>query len=67
MLPDWNVSSTRGWYSEYCERIFNRKQPHGINRVESYDFSTAKLFWLGAAILSVICALFVWNAKKSRD
>ena len=37
-----------------------------INGVDSYDFSTVKLFWLGAAILSVICALFVWNAK-ARD
>ena len=34
-----------------------------LNGVDSYDFSTVKLFWLGAAILSVICALFVWNAK----
>ena len=34
-----------------------------INGVESYDFSTVKIFWLGAAILSVICAVFVWNAK----
>ncbi|MEP5339032.1 MAG: MFS transporter [Algibacter sp.] len=34
-----------------------------LNGVDSYDFSTIKLFWLGAAILSVICALFVWNAK----
>tara|TARA_B100000809_G_scaffold138551_1_gene136154 strand:- start:14658 stop:16001 length:1344 start_codon:yes stop_codon:yes gene_type:complete len=36
-----------------------------INGVDSYDFSTVKLFWLGAAILSVICALFVWNAKTN--
>ncbi len=34
-----------------------------LNGVDSYDFSTVKIFWLGAAILSVICALFVWNAK----
>lgn len=37
-----------------------------LNGVDSYDFSTVKVFWLGAAILSVICALFVWNAK-ARD
>ncbi|MDO5977464.1 MFS transporter [Flavivirga spongiicola] len=37
-----------------------------LNGVDNYDFSTVKLFWLGAAILSLICALFVWNAK-SRD
>ena len=34
-----------------------------IDGIESYDFSTAKLFWLGAAILSVVLTLFVWNAK----
>lgn len=34
-----------------------------LNGVESYDFSTVKIFWLGAAVLSVIAALFVWNAK----
>ena len=35
-----------------------------LNGVDSYDFSTVKLFWLGSALLSVICALFVWNAKS---
>jgi len=34
-----------------------------LNGVESYDFSSVSVFWLGAAILSVICVLFVWNAK----
>tara|TARA_B110000879_G_scaffold62040_1_gene87161 strand:+ start:2792 stop:4135 length:1344 start_codon:yes stop_codon:yes gene_type:complete len=34
-----------------------------LNGVESYDFSSVSMFWLGAAILSVICVLFVWNAK----
>jgi len=34
-----------------------------LNGIDSYDFSTVKLFWLGAAILSVICVLFVWKAK----
>lgn len=34
-----------------------------LNGVESYDFSTVKIFWLGAAVLSVIAALFVWNTK----
>lgn len=34
-----------------------------FNGVESYDFSTVKIFWIGAAVLSVISALFVWNAK----
>lgn len=34
-----------------------------LNGVESYDFTSVSIFWLGAAILSVICVLFVWNAK----
>jgi OPA family sugar phosphate sensor protein UhpC-like MFS transporter len=34
-----------------------------LNGVETYDFSSVSIFWLGAAILSVICVLFVWNAK----
>lgn len=31
--------------------------------VTSYDFSVVSWFWIGAAMLSVICALTVWNAK----
>ncbi|WP_320113522.1 MFS transporter [Draconibacterium orientale] len=34
-----------------------------INGIESYDFSVVRIFWLGAAIASVILTLFVWNAK----
>jgi len=34
-----------------------------LNGVENYDFSTVKIFWLGAALLSVVAALLVWNAK----
>ena len=34
-----------------------------INGIETYDFSSAKYFWLGAAVLSVLMALLVWNAK----
>lgn len=29
----------------------------------SYDFSVVSWFWIGAAVLSVVCALAVWNAK----
>lgn len=33
----------------------------------SYDFSVVSWFWVGAAILSVICTLIVWKmAKKKR-
>lgn len=35
-----------------------------LNGVDVYDFSTVKIFWLGAAVLSMFCALFVWKAKK---
>ncbi len=31
--------------------------------IETYDFSTVKMFWLSAALLSVLCALFVWKAE----
>ncbi|MBL4561906.1 MAG: MFS transporter [Labilibaculum sp.] len=34
-----------------------------LNGVETYDFTMVKTFWLGAAVLSLVCALFVWNAK----
>ncbi|MGF1763764.1 MFS transporter [Aliivibrio kagoshimensis] len=35
-----------------------------VDGVEVYDFSSAQYFWLGAAVLSLILALTVWNAKK---
>lgn len=31
----------------------------------SYDFSIVAWFWVGAAVLSVVCALAVWNAKAA--
>ena len=34
-----------------------------INGIENYDFTSVKIFWLGAAILSTITILFVWKAK----
>jgi len=34
-----------------------------LNGIDTYDFSTIKIFWIGAAALSVILTLFVWNAK----
>lgn len=34
-----------------------------VENVSTYDFTIAKWFWLGAAIISVILALMVWNAK----
>jgi len=34
-----------------------------IDGIDHYDFSTIKIFWIGAAVISVILTLFVWNAK----
>ena len=34
-----------------------------VDGIDTYDFSVVKLFWLGAAMASVILTLFVWNAK----
>lgn len=34
-----------------------------IGNISTYDFTIAKYFWLGAAIISVVLALLVWNAK----
>lgn len=33
----------------------------------SYDFSVVSWFWIGAAVLSVVCALAVWNAKAKEE
>ena len=34
-----------------------------IDSIDHYDFSTIKIFWIGAAIISVVLTLFVWDAK----
>lgn len=34
--------------------------------VTSYDFSIVSWFWIGAAMLSVVCALTVWNARAKK-
>lgn len=34
-----------------------------VNNIVTYDFSIARYFWFGAALLSTITVLFVWNAK----
>ena len=34
-----------------------------VDGVEVYDFTAINWFWIGAAVLSVLCALMVWNAK----
>lgn len=37
-----------------------------VNDVAIYDFSVARYFWLGAAILSALTALLVWNVRKRK-
>ncbi len=37
-----------------------------VDGVEVYDFTYINWFWIGAAILSVLLALLVWNAQKNR-
>lgn len=34
-----------------------------VNGVEIYDFTYVNYFWIGAALLSVVLTLLVWNAK----
>ncbi|MDE5882241.1 MAG: MFS transporter [Muribaculaceae bacterium] len=36
-----------------------------IDGVEVYDFTYVNWFWIGAAMLSVILTLLVWNAKRN--
>ena len=36
-----------------------------INGVEVYDFTYVNWFWIGAAMLSVLLTLLVWNAKRN--
>lgn len=38
---------------------------HIVNGSEVYDFTYINYFWIGAALLSVILTLLVWNAKPS--
>ena len=37
-----------------------------VNNIVSYDFSIARYFWFGAALLSALVALLVWNAKMRK-
>ena len=36
-----------------------------MNGVETYDFTAINWFWIGAALLSTLCALLVWNVKPA--
>lgn len=38
-----------------------------VNGVEVYDFTAINWFWIGAAVLSVLCALMVWNEKAPKE
>lgn len=35
--------------------------------VEVYDFTAINWFWIGAALLSTLCTLLVWNVKPGGD
>lgn len=37
-----------------------------INGVARYDFTYINYFWIGAAVISTVLALFVWNAKNNK-
>jgi len=36
-----------------------------VDGLAVYDFSVVTWFWIGSAVLSVLCVLTVWNAKAS--
>lgn len=36
-----------------------------VNGIERYDFTYINWFWIGAAVLSVLLTLLVWNAKAN--
>ena len=38
-----------------------------IDGIEVYDFTYVNWFWIGAAILSVLLTLLVWNAKREDE
>ena len=38
-----------------------------IDNIVTYDFSIARYFWFGAAVLSMLVALLVWNANKYKQ
>lgn len=48
---------------EVISGIYIKDSASMIEGVMTYDFSQIRLFWLGTAILSLILALLVWNAK----
>lgn len=38
-----------------------------VNGQEIYDFTYVNWFWIGAAAMSVVLTLLVWNAKRNDD
>ena len=40
-------------------------QKNVVNGTDVYDFTYINWFWIGAALLSVVLASLVWNAKAS--
>jgi OPA family sugar phosphate sensor protein UhpC-like MFS transporter len=48
---------------EVISGIYIESSASTIEGVMTYDFSQIRIFWLGAAIFSMILAVLVWNAK----
>lgn len=46
-----------GWMIESNKKV--------VNGVESYDFSTAGVFWIIASIISFVLILFVWKKRRT--
>ena len=40
---------------------------HMVDGVEVYDFTYVNWFWIGAAMISVVLTLLVWNAKRNDE
>lgn len=40
---------------------------HMVDGIEVYDFTYINWFWIGAAVVSVLLALLVWNAASNKE
>jgi len=56
-------ASAQDWISGYMLD----KTKHVVNGTTIYNFDTVIYFWVGAAVLSLLLALSVWNVKPRED
>jgi MFS transporter, OPA family, sugar phosphate sensor protein UhpC len=56
-------ASAQDWISGY----FLKKNIVVVNGVDVYNFDTVIYIWLGAAVLSLLLAMTVWNVKPRED